>query len=446
MRRAAEMNRGRARLLAALSCLALGASCVYFNTVYNAKNHYREGRKAVTHDTLVTNVQSFDKAIEKATSIIVKYPNTRWVDDALFIMGASYYFKGDYSRSLEKLDFLVTNYPGSDFNAEARYLIGLSNFKLKKYGSAVNALKEILAEKKYRKRALLVMLYAYYGNDNLGGLYEVADTLLGQSLRYDERRTVLRLMGMAQYKEERYAEALETFTRLLAITRDEIEQRDLKLRIAETYLQLGMHEQCQNFLIGEAAPEFRDLLGDLYMKTGKIDEAMDICQELAHGPSVEIAAEAYYEMAQIYELRDSIDNAVAFYDSAVVKAPGSEYGRQAKKRSEILKRIQTLSAEPEDSVRAQFLLAEIYFTDLDDLPQAVKGYEKVYRDHPASRWAPKAMYAHLWIASRAYSDTVLVQDLARTLINNYPRTEYAASARRILGEMEPGVDEDGPEP
>lgn len=437
---------GRARLLAALSCLALGASCAYFNTVYNAKNYYREGRKMVTHDTLVMNVQNFDKAIEKATSIIVKYPNTRWVDDALFIMGAAYYFKGDYARGLEKLDFLITNYPGSNFNAEARYLIGLANYKLKKYGAAVNALKDILAERKFRNKALLVMLYAYYGNEDLGALYEVADTLLGRSLGYDDRRAVLRVTGMAQYKEERYDEALDTFTRLLAITREASEQRDLKLRIAETYLQLGMHEQCETFLVGETDPQFRDLLVDLYVKTGKVDEAMEICQDLAHGPSTEIAAEAFYQMAQIYEARDSIDNAVAYYDSALARAPGSEYGRQAKQRSEILKRIQVLSAEPEDSVRAQFLLAEIYFTDLNDLPQAIRGYEKVYHDHPTSKWAPKAMYAHLWIANRVYGDTVLAQDLARDLIDKYPRTEYAAAAQRMMAEIEPGGGLDGSGP
>lgn len=431
-----------------MSCVVVVVytSCAYFNTVYNAKNYYREGRRSVAHDTLVMDVQSFDKAIEKSTSIIVKYPDTRWVDDALFIMGASYYFKGDYSRSLEKLDFLITNYAGSDFYGEAKYLVGLANYKSKRYSAAVAALKEVLGEKKFRKKALLTMLYAYYAGDNLGSLYEVADTLLKHSLRYDERRTVLRLSGMAQFKEERFAAALETFTDLLAITRDESDRRDLKLRIAETYLQLGEHEQCRNFLIGETDPEFRDLLVDLYMKTGKTDEAKDICYDLSQNASPDIAAEAYYELAQIYEMQDSFDLAVAYYDSALVRSPGGEYGRQAKRKSEILKRIQILTAEPEDTVRARFLLAEIYFADLDDPARAVEGYEGVYRGHPNSKWAPKAMYAHLWIANRVYEDKMLAADIARTLISTYPGTEYALSAQRILEELEPRYESDGPQP
>ncbi|UCD19102.1 MAG: tetratricopeptide repeat protein [candidate division WOR-3 bacterium] len=407
-------------------------SCAYFNTVYNAKNYYRQGVKTVKHDTLMVDSENFDKTIEKSTAIIVKYPDTRWVDDALYMMGASYYFKGDYVRSLEKLDFFIENYPGSAFYHEVQYLRGLAYFKLRRYGSAIAALREAAGSKKYRKKSLLAMLYVYYGDANYSSLYAIADTLTEQSLRYAERRNVLRFTAMAQFEEKRYQEALDTFIRLLAITRDEGERRNLKLRIAETYLELGEYELCRNFLVGETAPEFRDLLGDLYLKIGNIEGAKEICYELAQNGFPDIAAEAYYELAQISEVEDSIDLAVGYYDSALVKSPNSEYGLKARKKSEVLKRIQTLTTETEDTVRAEFLLAEIYFTALDDLPRALQGYEKVYRNHPESKWAPKALYAHLWIADKIYKDDTLAPKLARTLIGGYPGTEYAMSAEQIL--------------
>jgi tetratricopeptide (TPR) repeat protein len=412
------------------------SSCAYFNTVYNAKNYFREGRKSVRHDTLVTDSENFNKAIEKSTSIIVKYPGTRWVDDALFMMGASYYYKGDYSRSLEKLDFLIQNYPGSSFQYEALYLMGLANFKLKRYGSAVVAFNEAMGSKKYRKKSLIALLYVYYGDANYADLYETADTLRNGSLSYDERRTVLRFLSMAQFSERRYEEALETATQLLSITRDEKERRDLKLRIAEIYLEIGEFDLCKKFLLGETDPEFRDLLADLYLRTGSVAEAKDICMELSQNRIPEVSAEAFYEIAQMYENEDSVDLAVASYDSALIKAPSSEYGLKARKKSEVLKRIQTLTAETEDEVRSQFLLAEIYFADLNDLPKALEGYQKVYNDFPNSRWAPKALYAHLWIASNVYSDDTLAKRLARSLISSYPRTEYAMSAQQIIENME----------
>lgn len=423
-------------LLFMFCAMVMLSSCAYFNTVYNAKNYFREGRKSVKHDTLVTDSENFSKTIEKSTSIIVKYPGTRWIDDALFMMGASYYYKGDYSRSLEKLDFLIQNYSGSSFQYEALYLMGLAYYKLKRYGSAVVALNEAMDSKKYRRKSLIALLYVYYADANYADMYEIADTLRKGSLNYNERRTVLRFLSMGQFAEQRYEDALETATQLLSITRDERERRDLKLRIAEIYLEIGEFDQCKKFLLGETDPEFRDLLADLYMRTGSIDEAKDICMELSQNRLPDVAAEAFYEIAQMYENEDSIDLAVASYDSALIKAPNSEYGLKARKRSEVLKRIQALSAETEDEVRSRFLLAEIYFADLNDLPKALEGYQKVYNDFPKTKWAPKAMYAHLWIASNIFSDDTLAARLARSLIGSYPRTEYAMSAQQILETME----------
>jgi TolA-binding protein len=416
--------------------MVLVLSCAYFNTVYNAKTYFHEGKKLIRHDTLIVDSDNFDKAIEKSTSIIVKYPDTRWVDDALFMMGASYYYKGDYSRGLEKLDFLVQNYPESGFYDEAQYLMGLANYKLQKYGSAVVALKEAMMSKRFKKRATIAMLFVYYHDDNYSALYETTETLIQGSLSYDERRTVLRFMGMAQFSEELYTDALETFTQLLDITRTDEDRGKLKLQIAEIYLEIDEYDLCREFLVGEVDPEFRDLLAELYMELGEIEKAKEICFELAHGRPGDIAAEAYYELAQIYENEDSMDLAVSYYDSAMVKSPNSEYGLNARKRSDVLRRIQSLTGESEDVVKAKFLLAEIYFTDLDDLPKAVEGYQEVYNEYAESEWAPKALYAHLYIARNIQHDDTLTVSLARAMISQYPRTEYAMSAQLILDQLQ----------
>lgn len=419
-------------------------SCAYFNTVYNAKNYFRQGKKSVIHDTLMIDSENFDKAIEKSTAIIVRYPDTRWIDDALHIMGASYYYKGDYQRSLEKLEFLTVNYPQSHFYYDAQYLLGLAYYKLKKYGPATVALKEAASSKEYKRKSMIALVYVYYGDSDYSNLYAVADTLIKGSLKYDEQRTVLGFVGMAQFREGRYAEALETSTRLLAITRDETERRQLKLRIAEIYLQIGEYDLCKNFLTGEVAPEFRDLLAALYIKTGNTQEAKEICHELTLSNQSDIAAKAYYELARIYESDDSTDLSVAYYDSVLIKSPTSTYGLEARKRSDVLKRIQSLVAEKDDTVRAQFLLAEIYFADLNDLPKALAGYQKVYNDYPSSKWAPKALYAHLWIASKIFQNDTLAVRLANDLISDYPRTEYALSAQQILEQVQNKENERGP--
>ena len=78
--------------LTVLFCVGIWIGCAYFNTFYNAQNYFREGRMVVTHDTLRFDNDNFDKAIEKSTAVLVKYPNSRYIDDAFFIMGVSYYY------------------------------------------------------------------------------------------------------------------------------------------------------------------------------------------------------------------------------------------------------------------------------------------------------------------------------------------------------------------
>jgi tetratricopeptide (TPR) repeat protein len=429
----------RSSFLILIVCLT---SCAYFNTVYNAKNYFRQGKKLVQHDTMTIDSENFDKTIEKSTAIIVKYPNTRWIDDALFMMGASYYYKGDYARSLEKLDFLVLNYPESGFHTEAQYLVGLANYKLKKYGSAIIALEEARQSKRFKKKAMIALLYVYFADGSYDRMFAIADTLLRESLRYEEQRAVLRFVGMAQFEEERYAEALETYKRLLQLTRDERARRELKLRIAEIYMEIGEYELCRDFIEGEVELEFKDLLADLCMVTGNAERAKEIYLELSQGGDPRMAAGAYYKIAQMYEQQDSIQLAAAYYDSALTRAPNSEYGLEARKHSEVLKRIQSLTSETADSVRAQFLLAEIYYADLGEIEKAVKGYKKIYDEYPDSRWAPKALYAHLWIAKNILQDDTLTARLARDLIGNYPRTEYAMSARNFAEQIESGKGND----
>jgi TolA-binding protein len=429
----------RPALVVMIACLI---SCAYFNTVYNAKDYFRQGMKLVKHDTLTIDSDNFDKAIEKSTAIIVKYPDTRWVDDALFMMGASYYYKGDFARSVEKLDFLTLNYPESGFYAEAQYLVGLANYKLKKYGSAIIALEEAKQSRKYRKKAMIALLYVYFADGSYDRMYAVADTLLKGSLKYDEQRAVLRFVSMAQFNEERYEEALETYKRLLELTREETARRELKLRIAEIYMEIGEYKLCRDFVEDEIEPEFRGLLGDLCMATGDAERAKEIYLELSQGSEPRMAAEAYYKIAQMYEQEDSIQLAAVYYDSALTRAPNSEYGLEARKKSEVLKRIQSLTSETADSVRAQFLLAEIYYADLGEIDKAVAGYKKVYSEYPDSKWAPKALYAHLWIAKNVLEDDTLAARLARDLVADYPRTEYAMSARNFVEPAESGAEND----
>lgn len=412
--------------------IALTAGCAYFNTFYNAQNYYRQGIKSVVNDTLKQDSEFFDKTIEKTTAVIVKYPRSRYIDDALFMMGVSYYYKGDYTRALEKLDFLSVNYPESKFHDNALYYKGLAYYQQGKFAQAIISLKEAQLSKHFRVKSLVILCLIYFKEYNYGALADVAKELLQERIDTKDRRWVLQLLGDAQFNQRLFSEALQTFDELLSITRVKTDERQLKLKIAEIYLEMGEYEKCEDFLQGQEDSEFKSMLADLNVRLGNIGKAKDIYLDVGVNSYTEIAAEAFYKLAEILREEDSLEQAIAYYDSSVTRAPMSEYGNSAKKIADVLRRIDMLTKETENIDRAQFLLAETYFVDFNDPETAVREYVKVYENFPKSEWAPKALYAQLWITAHIFKNDSLADDLIDDLLMDYPNTEYAKSAKNMF--------------
>jgi len=423
--------------------LLLFGSCAYFNTFYNAQSYYRKGMKRVTNDTLKVDSEDFDKAIEKSIAVIVKYPNSRYVDDALFMMGSSYYYKGDYSRALEKLDFLCLNYPESKFYDDALYYKGLSYYQQLKFAQAIIALKEAMLSKQFKIKSMIMLSYVYFKDGNYSALTEVAENLLKERLNSKERSWVLQLIAEAQFNQESYADALRFFNELLVLTRVEETKQVLKLRIAEIYLEMEEYEKCRSFLENERDPEFKSILADLHVELGDVKKAKEIYFDVAANSVSDLAAQAFYKLAELCRDEDSLELAIAYYDSSVNKSAMSEHGVESKKMADVLRRIDVLAKETENLDRAQFLLAEIYFVDFDDPKRALIEYQKVYTDFPSSEWAPKALYAQLWITSNIFEDDSLASLLTNDLLTKYPGSEYAKSAVNFLEKntVQPGDEE-----
>jgi len=412
--------------------IVVTAGCAYFNTFYNAQNYYRQGMKSVVNDTLKQDSEFFDKTIEKTTAVIIKYPRSRYVDDALFMMGVSYYYKGDYSRALEKLDFLSINYPKSKFYDDALYYKGLAYYQQGKFAQAIISLKEAQLSKRFRVKSLVILSLIYFKENNYGALADVAKELLQERIEAKDRRWLLQLLGEAQFNQKLFSEALKTFNELLAITRVKLDERQLKLKIAETYLEMGEYEKCEDFLQGQEDLEFKSMLADLNVKLGNTVKAKEIYLEVGINDYTEIAAEAFYNLAELLRGEDSLEQAIAYYDSSVMRSPMSEYGMTAKSVADVLRRIDMLTKETENIDRAQFLLAETYFVDFNDPERAVREYVKVYEDFPQSEWAPKALYAQLWITAYIFKNDSLADVLIDDLLVSYPNSEYARSAKNMF--------------
>ena len=91
----------------------------YYNTFYNAKKEYRTGIKAIERagdqninrnlylsvfltPERVSSQNNFDEAILKSADVLRENPNSKWVDDALLLIGQSYFYLKNYVGAEQK--------------------------------------------------------------------------------------------------------------------------------------------------------------------------------------------------------------------------------------------------------------------------------------------------------------------------------------------------------
>jgi len=166
-------------LVLVLTSLLFG--CAYYNTFYNAKKFYREASKerekrlksqtqkkksgsrgrsrtaeaAARYDLDrpgTQEMQSYAKAIERASAVLKFYPKSKYVDDALMLLGRCFYYRREYPKAKRKFEELLTLYPNSEFVPEGRLLLAKTYIEQNEFTDAEEILQEIINDNKIERK------------------------------------------------------------------------------------------------------------------------------------------------------------------------------------------------------------------------------------------------------------------------------------------------------
>ena len=127
----------------AILVLLLLSSCVYFNTIYNAKRLYREAEKARTEalrtgSGITRNLKDRYKVVViKCSKVLRDHPNSGWVDDSIFLMGKALVRQQEYNKGIRKFQELITNYPESKYASPDQKNIRYSHYQAQYYSQAI---------------------------------------------------------------------------------------------------------------------------------------------------------------------------------------------------------------------------------------------------------------------------------------------------------------------
>ncbi|MFP8487758.1 tetratricopeptide repeat protein [Gracilimonas sp. Q87] len=275
----------------------------YYNTFYNAKKSYKAGlEKNVSqprdynplipiriHEQPVNaGYQEFERAIQKSADILRKHRESKWVDDALFLIGRSYYYQQEFYSADQKFDELylttqeqklqkeavlwksrtfldmglnsegiayVSDQLNSDLEhwdnneiAELRTLLAQHFVALENWSSAEEALREsvpFLDSQSLKSRGYFLLGQVY---EELG-IYETA---YGVYDRVKDHYTDYRLQYLAQRKKAELARemgrndiAADIFNEMLRDDKNLDYLSELDFELARTEHQRGNFERAQ---------------------------------------------------------------------------------------------------------------------------------------------------------------------------------------------------------
>lgn len=434
----------------ALVVVLLVTGCAYFNTFYNARTYYRDGTKLMDANQTTQAKAKFDKAIEKSALVIKRWPKSRWSDDALFLIGMSYYQEGYYSKAMRHFEQVSLVFPHSGLVPDAELYRGLSLLQDKQYGQARLALDGL--KQKYPRLADAASFYLAKSLIDREETQQGIDSLtafVGRHPRSRHEREALRLLADASLRLGKCADAEKWYNQYTRLTSDPKQRAQAKLKVAVCRYEQGKNEEAieqAKDLLGRYADlddEANLILGKSLDENGKPTEAIAAWSKV-RGAS-DYGAEANFRIGKYYEEQSQFDKARAYYDTARLRRVDSDHGVLAVKRLSLLDAFTQQKAGKREPAEAMFLLAEVHNLNLGDYDKAMQLYQEVRDSFPQTDWAAKGLFAKAWIIRNVKHDTAGAEPLLREEIAEYPETEYADESRRWLGLPVPKREKKKPE-
>jgi len=340
----------------------------WFNMPEAQQKKTPEPKIVTTRSTAFTK-----KAIENYRNILQNYPSYPRVDEALFFLAFMLNDVGEEKDALDMYNKLVKTYPDSDFVPDAYNAIGEYYFNNNNAYKALQAYKRAAAYKdsKIYTFALYKMGWCYY---NVGEFGTAIDTMKELVAETDRRMRESGEQVGISLKEEALRDLVLFFS----------EEGDLEAA-KEYFTRYGEKRYYRKML---------RRLGDIYIDQGKNELAIQTYRELiADDPFASDNPANQHEIIQAYWKRDEFDEANEEINKLVdLYGRESRWNNENADNKEALKEAERLieknlrnvaidshqQALKRRSAKLLLLAEENYARYLDYFPTGYKSYEMRY--------------------------------------------------------------------
>lgn len=326
----------------------------HYNGFYNARKSFEAGLNQVARQKIQLDVASpiqvhpsptgagsenFKAAIDKTARVLRKFPDSKWTDDALFLMGRSYFYDRQFYLAEQKFEelFQLSSAPQLDQKAiiwKARTLLELQRYEegVSYLEDAVNSLVKEQKWYTYLNGEAKVLLGEHYAM--LGEWKKSGEELTDAIPMIEENKLKARtyfLQGQVLERLGRFGEAYFAFDQVAPLFPDyeyiywaEIKKAQVARMEGNFDLAMSifvsMSRDDKNFerraKIRYEIARTQEMRGDYRAAERRYRELL---QATVNAPSQLLRSEIYFRLGKIYGDRyKNFSVAAAYYDSASV--------------------------------------------------------------------------------------------------------------------------------
>jgi tetratricopeptide (TPR) repeat protein len=338
----------------------------YFNKLFSANEDFDDALKEYRASTIATynrrldslNItppvlqstkDKFTKVIERCSKIIQYNKNTKYFDDAVLLVGLSYFYSVDYLQAERKFNEFLSKLTKSDLSDEALLYLGKTKFKLGKNNEGEAILKNLLnTTKKDEIKAEIFQELAIY-NLSLKNFSE-ADTLFNNSINLtkDKETKAERQFVLAKlYSTGNPEKAPIEYEKVFKNTTNFDLEFYAKLNEAKSLARLNKHNESMEILnkLRKKYIDYPDFEQLVELEIANKDFAshdykdarlkyFDIIVKYSSGKAV---AESYYQLGVYYEkIKKDYLKSLVSYKKAIELSTSLDYYNETKKKTDVL--------------------------------------------------------------------------------------------------------------
>ena len=351
------------------SCGIWSNFTTYFNLYYDASDVFNQAEQAINaqkRDLFSTDELAMpqsansllQKVIEKCSQILQFHPNSDYVDDALLMIGKSFYYQANYRKALRKFNELIVTQPHSDLILETNLWVGKTQMRLKDSDDGLATLKSVRQtaikddQRKIAQDSYIEEIKYNISQTDYPDALNLAEEFLKYSKDDEINAEVAYEVGLLYEKANDLPNAIKSFERVNNYSPSYETLFNSRLELGKALRQNNQYQKALDvFDSMRNEKKYSDSFNDIDLERGitllgmrKTDEAVSIMLTIDTA-KVKTASQglAAFQLGRLFKNHyKNFDSALVFYNQAVSSAAPADTIIDARANVTLLNKFKTV--------------------------------------------------------------------------------------------------------